>query len=384
MRTSLRMDNGQHENQNRHNRSNRARISVALMEASKNPLEAYLVCIPESAGSALYGMVDVLSVTGLIWRELSGAAPGTPLIRPRLVSTCRAPFRCGHDIPVVPEVTISEVEAPSIVIVTELWLAPDDDLSDRYGALKNWLRACHEHGATLYSACTGAILLAASGLLDGREATSHWGYQDLFRRAFPSVRFNPAPALCVGDRTGRIVTAGGTSSWHDLALHIIARHASPGEALQIAKVYLMKWHTEGQLPYATLVRRSDHADSLVRRAEAWLARHFAETNAVSGVLASCGIPDRTLKRRFKIATGVSLMEYTQNLRVEAAKRRLETGKDAIDEIAEDIGYANHAFFRRVFKRCTGLTPGEYRRMFSPFLELGIGSAHREPLDAGRR
>jgi transcriptional regulator GlxA family with amidase domain len=187
------------------------------------------------------------------------------------------------------------------------------------------------------------------------------------------VRFNPAPALCIADRTGRIVTAGGTSSWHDLALHVIARHASPGEALQIAKVYLMKWHTEGQLPYATLVRRVDHADSVVRRAEAWLARNYAMPDPVSGVVAACGIPERSLKRRFKAATGVTVIEYSQNLRVEAAKRLLETGKEAVDEIAESVGYGNHAFFRRIFKRCTGLTPGEYRRMFSPFLDLGAAS-----------
>src|SRR5690606_28116989 len=204
------------------------------------------------------------------------------LIRPHLVSIRREPFKCGNAIPVEPEASIAEVPSPPIVIVTELWLSPDDDLSDRYGDLKAWLRACHAGGTAVYSACSGAILLAASGLLDGREATSHWGYQDLFRRAFPMVRFNPAPALCIADPGGRIVTAGGASSWHDLALHVIARHASPGEALEIAKVYLMKWHAAGQLPYATLVRRIDHADSVVRRAETWLARHYAGPDPVSG------------------------------------------------------------------------------------------------------
>src|SRR5690554_880170 len=82
----------------------------------------------------------------------------------------------------------------------------------------------------IYSACSGSVLLAAAGLLDGREATSHWGYQDLFRKSFPKVRFNPAPNLVIADPTGRIVTAGGTTSWHDLAIHIISRHCSPGEA----------------------------------------------------------------------------------------------------------------------------------------------------------
>jgi len=119
-------------------------------------------------------------------------------------------------------------------------------MTDRYAEVKEWIRQCYQSGSTIYTACSGSILLAATGLLDGREATSHWGYQDLFRRSFAAVRFNPEPNLVIADPSGRIATAGGTTSWHDLALHIIARHCSPGEALRIAKVYLLKWHGEGQ------------------------------------------------------------------------------------------------------------------------------------------
>jgi transcriptional regulator GlxA family with amidase domain len=97
----------------------------------------------------------------------------------------------------------------------------------------------------------------------------------------------PSP-IVFADPGGRIVTAGGTTSWHDLAIHIIARHCSPGEALRIAKVYLLKWHAEGQLPYASLVRRQAHADSVVRRAEEWLAKNFREPHAVSAVVAPAG------------------------------------------------------------------------------------------------
>jgi transcriptional regulator GlxA family with amidase domain len=161
------------------------------------------------------------------------------------------------------------------------------------------------------------------------------------------------------------VTAGGTTSWHDLAIHIISRHCSPGEALRIAKVYLLKWHGEGQLPYASLVRRQPHADAAVRRAEDWLVQHFREPHAVAAVVAASGIPERSLKRRFKAATGSTLIGHVQNLRIEAAKRMLETGDGSFEEIAAAVGYENPAFFRRLFKRATGLTPGAYRRMFRP-------------------
>jgi transcriptional regulator GlxA family with amidase domain len=345
--------------------------------ADSHAIEALIAALPETAGSALYGMVDVLAATGTLWRQLVGEQPGAGLIRPRIVGISREPFRCGNDIPVSPDVGIDEDPAAEIVILPELWLAPDDDMKGRYPELLEWIRRRHRAGSMIYSACSGAVLLAATGLLDGREATSHWGYQDLFRSRFPDVRFRPEPNLVFADRTGRIVTAGGTTSWHDLAIHIIARHCSPGEALRIAKVYLLKWHGEGQLPYASLVRRQPHADSVVRRVEDWLAQRFREPHAV----AASGIPERSLKRRFKAATGSSLIGYVQNLRIEEAKRLLETGHGSFEDAAAQVGYENPAFFRRLFKRCTGLTPWEYRRMFRPFATATESPASVEPAAA---
>lgn len=350
------------------------------MQTTLPPIEALILAIPETAGSALYGMVDVLSATGTLWRELVGEEPGHRLIIPRIISVSREPFSCGNGIPVRPELALGEITPPEILILPELWLAPTDDMQNRYEDLKDWLRRCYRGGSTIYTACSGSILLAATGLLDGREATSHWGYQDLFRARFPAVRFNPAPNLVVGDPAGRIITAGGTTSWHDLALHIISRHCNPGEALRIAKVYLLKWHGEGQLPFASLVRRQPHADSVVRRLEDWLAKRFGEPHAVAGAVSVCGIPERSLKRRFKIATGSTLIEYVQNLRIEEAKRLLENASTAAEEIAALVGYDNPAFFRRLFKRCTGLTPGAYRRMFRPMLHHGETSPAARPVD----
>jgi len=340
-------------------------------------IDAHILALPETAGSALYGMVDVLAATGTLWEELVGDGTGHRLIEPRIVAPSSRSFRCGNGIPVCPDVSLDEAERPEILILPELWLGPTDDMKERYPAVKDWIRRCYGGGSTIYTACSGSILLAATGLLDGREATSHWGYQDLFRRSFPAVRFNPEPNLVVADAVGRIVTAGGSTSWHDLALHIIARHCSPGEALRIAKVYLLKWHGEGQLPFASLVRRQPHADSIVRRAEAWLAEHYREPHAVSGVVEACSIPERSLKRRFKAATGTTLISQVQNLRIEEAKRLLESGHLSADEIAAVVGYENPAFFRRLFKRTTGLTPGAYRRMFKPL--AGPGTSARERL-----
>jgi transcriptional regulator GlxA family with amidase domain len=343
---------------------------------ARQTIETLIVAVRETAGSALYGMVDVLMAAGNLWQTLLRSERGDSPFRVQIVSMHTRGFRCGNGVPVTPSVSVGDNPRANIVILPELWLGPDEDLAGRYPALVRWLRARYNEGACIYSACSGALMLAETGLLDGRDATSHWGYQDLFRRRYPQIHFRPEPNLCFADADGRIVTAGGTTSWHDLALHIIARHVSPGEAMRIAKVYLLKWHDEGQLPYEALVRPQSHSDAIARACEAWLRVHFRDRNAVAGAVRESKLPERSLKRRFKTATGVPLMTYLQNLRIEEAKRLLETSEEAAEEISHMVGYEDASFFRRLFKRSTGISPGRYRRVFKPI--HGAGAPARLP------
>jgi len=336
---------------------------------NKAPVDVLIIAVPETAGSALYGMLDVLLAAGNIWETLVRDNDSKHLFQVRIISTTKKPFSCGNSIPVKPEYSIADNPKADIIILPEIWLGPDECISGRYPQLMAWVREKYKEGSSIYSACSGTIMLAESGLLDGRPATSHWGYQKLFKQQYPKVDFHPEPNLVFADPSGRIVTAGGTTSWHDLALHIISRYCSPGEALKIAKVYLLKWHGEGQLPYTSLLRNSPHADAIVRSSEAWMAEHFHESGLIQKLVDRVGIPERTLKRRFKNATGTSLMEHIQYLRIEEAKHLLETDSSAVDEISVTIGYDDPSFFRRLFKRLTGLTPSQYRRMFRPITDI---------------
>lgn len=334
--------------------------------AATPTIDVQLLALQESSGAALYGMLEVLSTAGRPVRESNAmdAAPAT--LVPRIVSTSCKPFHCAHGIPVAPVCATDAANIPSVLIVTEFWLAPGDDMTDRYDDVKEWLRVCREAGTTIYSACVGSVILAAAGLLDGRPATSHWAFEDLFRKSFPKVKFDPSPSICFSDPSGRLVTAAGATVWHDLALHIIAHHISPEEAMLTAKFFLLNLHPDGQLPYANRIIRRPHADNIVRRAETWLAENFRDPDPVAGVVEAIGIPERSLKRRFNQATGQTLISYAQNLRVEAAKRLLESSRASVEDIAVDVGYENVAFFRRLFKRCSGLGPSEYRRLYRPF------------------
>ena len=322
-----------------------------------------ILAIPETAGSALYGMVDVLSATGSIWASLVRAEHREQPFDVRIVSPEHRPFSCGHRIPVRPDHAIGDDFQPEIVILPEIWLGPDESMAGRYPGVSEWVCARHAEGAWVYAACSGAAMLAETGLLDGCDATSHWAYEDLFRRRYPEVRFRADRTLAFADPAGRVVTAGGMTSWHDLALHIISRHASPGEALRIAKVYLLKLHSEGQLPYRALLRGHPHADAQVRACQASMEARFKEPDALAVAVAEAGIPERTLKRRFRNATGTTPIDYLQNLRVEEAKRILETTRTPVEEIGALVGYEDASYFRRLFKRKTGITAGAYRRMF---------------------
>lgn len=254
------------------------------------PVDVLIVAEPETAASALYGLYDVLALAGTAWQQLAQAGTGRHLFSVRIASTRRMPFDCSNGVPVRPDLAIGDDPAAAIIVLPEVWLAPDDSLQGRYAALVAWLRRRYEAGSAIYAACSGTIILAETGLLDGRDATSHWAYADLFRAQYPAVRFRPEPSLVFAEDTGRIVTAGGSTSWHDLALHLIARYGGMIEASRTAQVFLLKWHDEGQQPYTPLVRNRPHGDAVVRESQQWLAEHYRETGVLQRAIERSRIP----------------------------------------------------------------------------------------------
>jgi transcriptional regulator GlxA family with amidase domain len=156
---------------------------------------------------------------------------------------------------------------------------------------------------------------------------------------------------------------GGVMSWHDLAIHLIARHVGPSAALAMARLQMLEWHGRGQAPYMEFVPLTDHGDALIAELQRWLDRHSMVQNPIAEMTARSGLARRTLERRFRKTTGESPIGYVQKLRVRQARRLLERTGRSVEEIGFKVGYENTAFFRRVFKRHTRLTPGAYRRKF---------------------
>jgi AraC-like DNA-binding protein len=203
---------------------------------------------------------------------------------------------------------------------------------------------------------------AESGILDGCEATTHWSAAGLLKTYYPAVRVRPERILCPAGPEHRIITCGGVSSWEDLALHLVARFCGAAEAVRIAKLFVIGDRSDGQLPFSAMGTRS-HEDAVIGQCQQWIAEHYGGPHPVARMVARSGLPERTFKRRFKIATGYAPVDYVQALRMEEAKQILETSDAPTDAVAHMVGYEDPAFFRRLFKRLTGITPARYRQRF---------------------
>jgi transcriptional regulator GlxA family with amidase domain len=215
----------------------------------------------------------------------------------------------------------------------------------------------------LASACTGVLLLAETGLLDGHQATIHWAFAPTFQRNFPEVRLRTREVLITAGPRKDLVMTGGVMSWHDLALHLIARYVGPTAAQAMARLLMLEWHGEGQAPYIEFAPSTHHDDGLVANLQDWLKTHYSLANPVEEMVARSGLARRTLERRFRKATGHSPLSYVQGLRISEARRKLERTDLSVEKIGFAVGYENTAFFRRLFRRMTRLGPGAYRRKF---------------------
>ena len=322
------------------------------------PIRVSLVVFPECDPSILYGVFDTLWAVG---RFLSKVR--TPMFEPRLVAARPGPMRLFTGVSIMPQDTIASVRETDIVFVPNVIVDSADSLRALDRKLLRWIARMHAGGAQLYAACGGSLVLAEAGLLDGLETTTHWAYAPLLRQEFPNVTLHEDRILVQTGPGHRVVCSGGASSWQDLALLLIAKHAGTDEAIRMSKLFLYQWHRDGQLPYASMIANVDHGDAAILRCQTWLAQNYDKADVVAALVAHAGLPKRTFDRRFRAATGYSPLAYVQALRIEEAKQSLETGSAPVDAVAREVGYEDLASFRRLFRRLAGMTPGDYRKKF---------------------
>ncbi|MES9944229.1 MAG: helix-turn-helix domain-containing protein [Candidatus Thiodiazotropha sp.] len=335
-----------------------------MLQDEKKIVNTVVLGLPVAATSVIFGILDVLASVGRDWEMVHGMPSQDPRFHPRLLSLDGADYTDQNGRLVRPDGALQDVEQPDLVIIPELLINPRVPLPATLDAYADWIKRAYQAGAMITSVCSGALLLAHSGLLDGANATTHWAYYDSMQQFYPKVNLQRERILVPAGDEHRIVTSGGASAWTDLLLYLIGRIAGADETRHIARLYLFQPHEEGQLQFASLLVNRQHQDKLVAEAQLWAANNYPLPNPVSVMVANSGLSERSFLRRFRRATGQSPVEYVQTLRIEEAKQMLEASDLGIDEIAEQVGYVEGSSFRRLFRKHVGITASVYRRKMS--------------------
>jgi transcriptional regulator GlxA family with amidase domain len=319
-----------------------------------------IIAAPDVEPSVAIGIHDAFWAVGTLWNRVMGEQE-RPRFRPEIVAAESGPLTTSTGVRIEPHRTFCDDAQTDIVFIPSLLISSGARFGRENPHVVDWVRRAHAAGAHVVSACSGSFLLAESGLLDDKEATTHWAFVDMMRNEYPKIRVHSDRILVSACADHRIVTAGGASSWTDLVLYLVGRFAGPEEARRLAKMSLFDWHHDGQNPYSRLTTKVQANDKAIQKCQEWLASHYASGEPVVNMIRLSGMSRRTFNRRFKIATGHTPLEYVQRLRIEEAKQILETTDQPVETIASEVGYCDTVSFRRLFKRLVADTPALYRR-----------------------
>lgn len=227
--------------------------------------------------------------------------------------------------------------------------------------LSEWITQQHQTGTVVASACSGAFLLAQAGILNGRQATTHWQLSDRFRLRYPKVDLQIDQLVIDG---GDYLCAGGTGAHTDLALHLIEKFGSKALAKVCARMMLIDGNQREQAQFIKFKGTREHIDDPVLKVQKWLDKHYLEKVSVSSMARLSGLNERTFLRRFSKATGSSPIAYLQKMRIEKAKHLLLKTTLPLAEITKAVGYVDLSSFRRLFHQVVGISPTVYRNKFS--------------------
>ncbi|TGN40119.1 GlxA family transcriptional regulator [Marinobacter confluentis] len=316
-------------------------------------------------GSAITGIIDLFRLAGVTWARINNEEP-TPKFTTRLLTFDGQPFRCINGITLLPDGALTDPAAKpaenSLVMIPTIG-APIPRVLNENRGLVDWLAQSSQQNngqVRLASNCTGAFLLAEAGLLDGREATTHWGFSEQFRQRYPKVDLHPEKLITVDEP---VACAGGGMAWWDLGIYLVERYAGAQTARELAKAFVVDAGRTSQAPYSALQARRYHSDTAIMQLQEWLDQHYSQPVTLQTLAALSGLTERSLIRRFKAATGDTPTSYLQVLRIESARQFLEQSKLSVDEITRRIGYEDVSSFSRLFSKHTGLAPGAYRSRF---------------------
>ena len=231
----------------------------------------------------------------------------------------------------------------------------------RESELVEWVKMQYKHGAEVASICMGAFLLAETGLLVGKMATTHWLGRDLFLQMYPSIALVDDKIITDQDR---IYTSGGAFSFTSLIIYLVEKYVSKDIATIATRIFMIHLHDSVQQVYSIFTLQKDHADDTIRRIQEKIERNFHQSLSVENLAMDANMSVRNFIRRFKKAVGNSPLEYIQRVRIEAAKKYLIEQNESVERVCLSVGYDDLSAFRKIFKRFTGTTPSVYRKKYN--------------------
>lgn len=258
------------------------------------------------------------------------------------------------------DLVLNQVEQTDLIFVPAFYGNTTDFLETNKEFVP-WIVEQNKKGAEVVSLCVGAFMLAKTGLLDGKKCSTHWRAAEEFKEMFPSVDLQTDKIIT--EENG-IYTSGGATSYFNLLIYLVEKFTDRDTAIQTAQIFAIDMERHSQSHFMIFKGQKTHTDEDVKRAQTFIENNFTEKFTVEELSTECAISRRSLERRFKKATNNTVNEYIQRVKIEAAKKSLETGGKNITEIMLDVGYNDTKSFRGTFKKLTGMTPLDYRNKYN--------------------
>jgi transcriptional regulator GlxA family with amidase domain len=231
-----------------------------------------------------------------------------------------------------------------------------------------WIQEQYNNGAEVASLCLGAFLLASTGLLDGKQCSTHWLFANDFRAMFPQVEL--VDGSIITEENGLYSSGGATSYWN-LLLYLIEKYTDRDIAILASKFFAIEIDRNSQNAFMMFQGQKEHEDEEIKLAQEFIEENFQDKITVDTLADKFAIGRRSFERRFKKATNNTIIEYMQRVKIEAAKRSFESSRKNINEVMFQVGYTDTKAFRTIFKKITGLTPVEYRNKYNKQVELEL-------------
>jgi transcriptional regulator GlxA family with amidase domain len=261
---------------------------------------------------------------------------------------------------VKPHTHISSIKKTDLVIIPSLNHNYQNAVKGNE-LLVDWIETQYRLGAEIASICTGAFLLASTGLLDGKMCSTHWAAADAFRSRFPKV--NLQTDQLITDENG-IYTNGGAYSFLNLMIYLVEKYYDRQTAIFCSKVFQIEIDRQSQSAFTIFTGQKLHGDDMVKEAQSYIESKLDEKISIESLSARFAVGRRNFDRRFIKATGNTPVEYTQRVKIEQAKKAFESTRKTINEVMYEVGYSDVKAFREVFRKITGMSPSEYRGRYN--------------------